>query len=99
MLAAPRPGVATVVFHSVVLPYLGEEGSRRCGAALDAAGGRATPDAPFAWLSLEAGAEQADVRLMTWPGGEERLLARASFHGSAGALRLATVAAARRYGR
>jgi hypothetical protein len=23
----------------------------------------------------------ADVRLMTWPGGEARLLAHASFHG------------------
>jgi hypothetical protein len=30
---------------------------------------------------MEAGGDQADVRLMTWPGGEARLLARASYHG------------------
>ena len=80
-LAAPAPGVATVVFHSVVLPYLGEEGIAELWRTLDAAAGRARPDAPLAWLSLEAGAELADVRLMTWPGGEARLLAHASFHG------------------
>ena len=32
-------------------------------------------------MSMEAGAEQADVRLTTWPGGESRVLARATFHG------------------
>jgi hypothetical protein len=80
-LAEPRPGVATVVFHSVVLPYLGEEGIAELWRTLERAGERASPEAPFAWLSLEAGAELADVRLMTWPGGEARLLAHASFHG------------------
>ena len=30
---------------------------------------------------MEAGEEQADVRLTTWPGGEARVLARATFHG------------------
>ena len=68
----PRPGVATVVFHSVVLPYLGEEGIAELWHTLDAAAGRARPDAPLAWLSLEAGADLAAVRLMTWPGGEAR---------------------------
>lgn len=80
-LAAPAPGVATVVFHSVVLPYLGEHGIAELWRTLDAAAGRARPAAPLAWLSLEAGADLADVRLMTWPGGEARLLAHASFHG------------------
>lgn len=81
VLAEPRPGVATVVFHSVVLPYLGEDGIAALWRVLDAAGKHARRDAPFAWLSLEAGADLADVRLMTWPGGEARLLAHASFHG------------------
>jgi hypothetical protein len=80
-LSDPVPGVATVVFHSVVLPYLGEEGISDLWRTLDAAAGRARPDAPLAWLSLEAGADLADVRLMTWPGGDARLLAHASFHG------------------
>jgi hypothetical protein len=81
MLAVAAPGVATVVFHSVVLPYLGEDGIAELWRTLDAAAGRAQPDAPLAWLSLEAGADLADVRLMSWPGGEARLLAHASFHG------------------
>jgi hypothetical protein len=32
-------------------------------------------------MSMEAGEEQADVRLTTWPGDESRVLARATFHG------------------
>jgi hypothetical protein len=80
-LDAPQAGVATVVFHSVVLPYLGEQGIAELWRTLDAAAGRARPDAPLAWLSLEAGSDMADVRLMTWPGAETRLLAHASFHG------------------
>jgi hypothetical protein len=80
-LAEPRPGVATVVFHSVVLPYLGEQGIAELWRTLEAAAGRARADAPLAWLSLEAGDDLAAVRLMTWPGGEARLLAHASFHG------------------
>ena len=81
VLAEPARGVATVVFHSVVLPYLGEDGIAALWRVLESAGGRARSDAPFAWLSLEAGADLADVRLMTWPGGEARLLAHASYHG------------------
>jgi hypothetical protein len=80
-LSGQHPGAATVVFHSVVLPYLGEEGIASLWRTLDAAAARATAAAPLAWLSMEAGGDQADVRLMTWPGGEARLLARASYHG------------------
>jgi hypothetical protein len=80
-LSEPRPGVATVVFHSLVLPFLGEEGITALWRTLEAAAQRARPDAPLAWLSLEAGDDMAAVRLMTWPGGEARLLAHASFHG------------------
>lgn len=39
------------------------------------AGSRATTDAPLAWLSMEPGADQADVHLTMWPGGERRLIA------------------------
>jgi hypothetical protein len=80
-LSEPCAGVATVVFHSVVLPYLGAEGIADLWRTLEAAAGQARADAPLAWLSLEAGEELAAVRLMTWPGGEARLLAQASFHG------------------
>jgi hypothetical protein len=40
-----------------------------------------TSDAPVAGLSMEPGADQADVHLTIWPGGERRLIAHAGFHG------------------
>lgn len=80
-LSDPATGVATVVFHSVVLPYLGEQGIADLKRTIEDAGARAAEASPLAWLSLEAGSEQADVRLTTWPGGESRVLARATFHG------------------
>ena len=81
VLGQPRHGVATIVFHSVVLPYLGEQGIADLKRTIEDAGARAIPDAPLAWISMEAGEEQADVRLSTWPAGESRVLARATFHG------------------
>jgi hypothetical protein len=80
-LADPRPGVATVVFHSVVMLYLTAEGQDNVRLVIEDAGGRATSDAPVAWLSMEPGADQADVHLTIWPGGERRLIAHAGFHG------------------
>ena len=80
-LGDPRPGVATVVFHSVVMPYLTEEGREKVQRVIEDAGGRAKPEAPVAWLSMEPGADQAEVHLAIWPGGERRLIAHAGFHG------------------
>lgn len=81
-LAAPRPGVATVVYHSIVLQYLTEDGRRRLRDVLAEAGERATPDAPLAWLSMEPGGSgRAHVNLSTWPGGGKRLVAEAGYHG------------------
>ena len=80
-LGEPRTGVATIVFHSVVLPYLGEQGVADLKRTMEQAGARASDDAPVAWLSMEAGGEQAEVRLTTWPEGESRVLASATFHG------------------
>ncbi len=80
-LAGPRPGTTTVVVHSIVLQYLEPEARRRLLAELDAAGARATPDAPLAWLRMEPGGDRAEVRLTTWPGGTTELLARSGYHG------------------
>jgi hypothetical protein len=79
VLAERRPGLATVLYHSVVVQYLTAEEGTALHEAITAAGSRATDDAPFAWLFLEPGDQEADVRLTVWPGGEERLLARAGF--------------------
>ena len=81
-LATPSAGRATVVFHSIVLQYLSEEERAAFHERLRDAGARATPAAPLAWLRMEPAGEMAEVRLTTWPGGEDRPLARAGYHGS-----------------
>lgn len=77
-LAPVRDGVATVVFHSFVWQFIDDAGRRRIQAAFERAAARATASSPVAWLRMEWGSGQAEVRLTTWPGGEERLLAVAS---------------------
>ncbi len=83
-LREPRPGVATVVYHSVVEEYLPEEERGRFRGALAEAGARATHEAPLAWLRVEpiSSLRRHGVTLTTWPGGEERLLATSGAHGS-----------------
>lgn len=76
----PRAAV-TVVFHSIVWQYLPAADRQRITEALEGAGEAATADAPLAWLRMEAGEGVAEVRLRLWPGGEDRLLATAGFHG------------------
>jgi hypothetical protein len=80
-LARERGGMATVVYHSVFWGYLTAEGRNRITALMNDAGARATEAEPLAWLRMETGTEQTDVTLTTWPGGEERLLATAGYHG------------------
>ena len=80
-LAEPTPGVATVVVHSIVLQYLSQAGRASFRAAIVAAGERATGGAPLAWLRMEPGGERAEVRLTTWPNGDERVLASSGYHG------------------
>ncbi len=81
-LAAPAAGVATVVFHSIMWWYLSDEERQRVAASLAAAGARATPDAPVAWLRLELqGTPKGDLRLTQWPGGSEELLGHGDPHG------------------
>jgi hypothetical protein len=82
VLGERRSGVATVLFHSIVVQYLSPEEGSALHAAITGAGGRATTDAPLAWLFMEPGEDQTDVRLTLWPGGEERLLAHTGYHSS-----------------
>jgi hypothetical protein len=80
-LDCSRLGVATVVFHSVVLPYLSEADRQHISQLLEHAGDRATPDAPLARLSMEQGETEVDVNLTLWPGGRRARIATSSFHG------------------
>jgi hypothetical protein len=83
-LERPVPGVATVVFHSVVEEYLPGDVRERFHRTLAEAGRRATADAPLAWLRLEpvSALRAHGVTLTAWPGGEQRLLATARAHGT-----------------
>jgi hypothetical protein len=72
-LAEPAPGLATVVFHSIVMQYLPGAERERFERALEGAPGT------VAWLRMEPADELTEVRLRL--GGEDRLLARAGYHG------------------
>ncbi len=82
-LGKARPDVATVVFHSIVLPYLDEGEQLWLADAISAAGERAGPGSPLAWLRMEPANGQTDVHLTTWPEGETRLIAKSGYHGTA----------------
>jgi hypothetical protein len=80
-LAAPVVDAATVVYHSIVWQYLGGATRERLREALRTAAEAATARAPLAWLRMEPAGSVADLRVTTWPGGEERVLAHAGYHG------------------
>jgi hypothetical protein len=80
-LGADREGRATVVFHSIVMQYLDVDERERFERSLCDTGAAAAPTAPLAWLRMEPAGEHTEVRLTLWPGGEERVLARAGYHG------------------
>jgi hypothetical protein len=80
-VAEPVPAQATVVTHSIVYQYLPAATREKLERVLQEAGARATGSAPLAWLRMEPGGEQAEVKLTTWPGNGSRLLATSSYHG------------------
>jgi len=83
-LAAPRPGRATVLCHSMMWQYMPAATRTALHEAIAEAGARATGAAPLAWLSLEppdAGVV-FELRLTRWPGGESRVLATSHPHGT-----------------
>ena len=83
-LAEPAEGTATVVYHSIAQHYFGEETMTGLTTAIEEAGARTTADAPLAWLRMELTRgilHLPDLRLQTWPGGDERVLAEVHPHG------------------
>jgi hypothetical protein len=82
-LGRVTPGVATVLFQSIVWQYLSRATRALVREAVKAAGARATAEAPVAWLRMEPGADPtqgAEVRLSQWPG-DERVVAISGYHG------------------
>ncbi|MEX0992800.1 MAG: DUF2332 domain-containing protein [Solirubrobacterales bacterium] len=75
------PNTATVVYHSLVMFWMDDGTRERIARTIHSAGGRATKRSPLAWLRMESGGERAEVRLRVWPDGEDRVIARAGYHG------------------
>jgi hypothetical protein len=80
-LADGVPGVATVVYHSIVCQYLSNVDRARFERVMAVGGEAATYNKPLAWLRFEPAGNVAEVRLQLWPGSKGRLLARSGFHG------------------
>jgi len=82
-LREPADGEATVVFHSIFWAYLTAEAQRTIRSTIETAGGRASPTAPLAWLTYETSDDNptvTELRLRTWPGGDEKLLGTGRHH-------------------
>jgi hypothetical protein len=80
------PGLATVVYHSIVQEYFSDAVRAAFLACLEEAGARASAGAPLYWLRLEPVSEpelRYAVTLTRWPGGEQRIVAWSGPHGSA----------------
>jgi hypothetical protein len=77
----PEPGVATVLFHSIVMQYLPDDRRAAFKALVRDRGTDATTDAPLAWLRLEPAGSEAALRLSLWPGGTDATIATCGFHG------------------
>ncbi len=78
-----RPGVATVLYHSILWQYLPAGTQARIEGTILSAGADATADAPVAWLRMEPDPDGANAALYLdyWPGGDSRKLAAADYHG------------------
>lgn len=82
-LSGRQSGRAFVLFHSIMWQYLPERTRQTIGSHVGAAGKAATSANPIYWLRMENALQGpgAELRLTSWPGDEEHLLARCDFHG------------------
>jgi hypothetical protein len=72
-LAKPQAnGTTRMLMHSIVWQYVPADQQARVTAAMDAAGARATADAPLAWVMVEAdrSVHRHKLTVRYWPGGE-----------------------------
>lgn len=85
-LAKPQAaGTTRILMHSIVWQYVPEDQQARVTAAMEAAGARATPERPLAWVALEANRvlHIHEMVVRYWPGGEAgQVVTRAHPHGA-----------------
>jgi len=77
----PGHGVATVLFHSIVMQYLSDDRRAAFKQLVRREGAEGTAAGPLAWLRLEPVGDEAALRLTVWPGGDDATLATCGFHG------------------
>lgn len=73
-LAKPQePDATRMLMHSIVWQYVPADQQHRVTAAMEAAGAKATPEMPLAWVSVEANrtVHRHNLKVRYWPGGEE----------------------------
>lgn len=78
-----REGCAFVLFHSILWQYLPERIQQTIKSLIGTAGEAVTSANPIYWLRMENALQGpgAELRLTSWPGDGEHLLARCDFHG------------------
>lgn len=85
-LPAAPDGHLHLIQHTVAWQYFPQATQAKGQALIEAAGARATPRRPLAWLSMETdgdttGQVGAALTLRLWPGDITLALGRADFHG------------------
>lgn len=85
-LAKPQEaGTTRMLMHSIVWQYVPADQQARVTAAMEAAGAKATPERPLAWVQVEAdrSVHRHKLTVRYWPGGEAEVqLAWAHPHGA-----------------
>ena len=82
-LEQPFEGQLHLIYHTVAWQYFPPDTQARGTALIEAAGARATPSAPLAWLRMETdgGGDGAGLTVRLWPGDQHITLGRVDFHG------------------
>ena len=85
-LARPQEaGTTRMLMHSIVWQYVPADQQARVTAAMEAAGAKASPERPLAWVQVEAdrSVHRHKLTVRHWPvGGEEVQLAWSHPHGA-----------------
>ncbi len=80
---APVAGQTHMIYTTIAWQYFPVETQRRGLEMIEAAGAKATPDSPLAFMQMEndGGENGAALALRLWPGDLRLPLGRADFHG------------------